>query len=61
MADFVLDAGDKEGILWDDALENVRRRFAEAVERGIVSCTGHTAMKNWKVGARKGEATFGVN
>ena len=51
--DFFLDSGDREGVVWDDALEIVRRRFPEAVRKGVVPCTGHTATK-------RVETTFGV-
>ena len=46
--------------MWEDALEIVRRRFPEAVRKGVVPCTGHTATKRGRVDARRVETTFGV-
>lgn len=58
--DCVLDGGDREGVVWDDALEIVRRRFPEAVRRGVVPCMGHTATNMGRADARKVETTFGI-
>ena len=46
--------------MWDDVLEIVRRRFPEAVGKGVVPCTGHTAIKRGRVNARRWKPPLGL-
>ncbi|KAI4276541.1 MAG: hypothetical protein LQ337_002423 [Flavoplaca oasis] len=58
--DFVLDAGGLEGIIWDDAKEIVKRRFPEAVEKGLLPLQGSSATRDSKVDGSKAERVFGL-
>ncbi|KAL8803410.1 MAG: hypothetical protein Q9182_003208 [Xanthomendoza sp. 2 TL-2023] len=57
--DFVLSGGEVQGIRWDDATEIVRRRFPEAVGKGLLPLKGSTETKVCKVDGRKAERVFG--
>ncbi|KAL8732651.1 MAG: hypothetical protein Q9166_002626 [cf. Caloplaca sp. 2 TL-2023] len=57
--DFVLTAGGVEGIRWNDAKEIVRRRFPEAVEKGLLPLQGSTETRVMKVDGGKAERVFG--
>ncbi|KAL8774813.1 MAG: hypothetical protein Q9209_000752 [Squamulea sp. 1 TL-2023] len=56
---FILTAGGIEGIQWNDAKEIVRRRFPEAVERGLLPCEGSTETRAMRVDGGKAERVFG--
>ncbi|KAL8850470.1 MAG: hypothetical protein Q9221_004612 [Calogaya cf. arnoldii] len=56
--DFVLTAGGTDGIQWNDAKEIVRRRFPDAVEKGLLPCQGSTETKMMKVDGSKAEKIF---
>ncbi|KAL8839134.1 MAG: hypothetical protein Q9205_004333 [Flavoplaca limonia] len=58
--DFILDAGGLEGIKWDDAKEIVKRRFPEAVEKGLLPLQGSSATRDSKVDGSKAERVFGL-
>ncbi|KAL8865710.1 MAG: hypothetical protein Q9198_009195 [Flavoplaca austrocitrina] len=58
--DFILDAGGLEGIRWDDAKEIVKRRFPEAVEKGLLPLQGSSATRDSKVDGSKAERVFGL-
>lgn len=57
--DFILTAGGIEGIQWNDAKEIVRKRFPEAVEKGLLPCQGSTETRVMKVDGSKAERVFG--
>ncbi|KAL8815297.1 MAG: hypothetical protein Q9223_005551 [Gallowayella weberi] len=57
--DFVVSAGGVEGIRWNDAKEIVRRRFPEAVGKGLLPLKGSTVTKVWKIDGGKAERVFG--
>ncbi|KAL8776582.1 MAG: hypothetical protein Q9213_008218 [Squamulea squamosa] len=57
--DFILNAGGVEGMQWNDAKEIVKRRFPEAVERGLLPCKGETETRAMRVDGGKAERVFG--
>ncbi|KAL8922181.1 MAG: hypothetical protein Q9172_003683 [Xanthocarpia lactea] len=56
--DFVLNAGGIEGMQWNDAKEIVKRRFPEAVDKGLLPLNGSTETKLMKIDASKAERVF---
>ena len=58
--DFILTAGGIDGIQFDDAKEIVRRRFPDAVEKGLLPLQGSSATKEAKIDGSKAERVFGL-
>ncbi|KAL8757617.1 MAG: hypothetical protein Q9199_002094 [Rusavskia elegans] len=56
---FILTAGGIEGIQWNDAKQIVRKRFPNAVEKGLLPCQGSTETKVMKVDGSKAQRVFG--
>ncbi|KAL8910224.1 MAG: hypothetical protein Q9171_004467 [Xanthocarpia ochracea] len=56
--DFALNAGGIEGMQWNDAKEIVKRRFPEAVDKGLLPLKGSTETKSMKIDASKAERVF---
>lgn len=57
--DFVLNSS-VEGIVWDDALDIVKKHFLDAVDNGILPLGGHTPTGKRKIDGSKAENVFGI-
>lgn len=54
-------AGDGvEGVVWEDALEIVKRKFPEAVKSGVLPLGGKQPTRKVRVDAKRTEEVFGI-
>ncbi|KAL8992223.1 MAG: hypothetical protein Q9169_007267 [Polycauliona sp. 2 TL-2023] len=56
--DFVVSAGGLAGIQWNDAKEIVKKRFPDAVDKGVFPLRGSTETRLMKVDGSKAERVF---
>ncbi|KAL8668351.1 MAG: hypothetical protein Q9168_007022 [Polycauliona sp. 1 TL-2023] len=55
---FLVNAGGLAGIQWNDAKEIVRKRFPDAVDKGLLPLQGSTETRTMKVDGSKAERVF---
>ena len=58
--DFGIQAGGTEGIVWDDGIEIVKRRFPEAVKDGRLPANGSQPTKKIRFDASRTERVLGI-
>ena len=58
--DFGIQAGGTEGIVWDDGIEIVKRRFPEAVKDGRLPANGSQPTKKAKFDTSRTERVLGI-
>ncbi|KAK4503504.1 hypothetical protein PRZ48_004419 [Zasmidium cellare] len=57
---FLVTSSGQDGVKWNDVGEIVKRRFPEAVEKGVLSTGGEQGTYYYPYDARKTEETFGI-